>query len=252
MTAEVQEQASRRPASGITIDPEQLTRMRDLVPLSREDLAWRTGVLLFDYARFARVLDGSLKPDASTARALWLALDCEPRDIITKLPRSLPRNAVPRWLRANWDAWTLDTAAVLRTAALRGWTREDLARETARHGFSRDSVNKIERGERRPKARTLRAFCEILSCRPADLMPGSRELPEGQTAARRAMLDFQDGMRAFADAQDPPIPYRTSAGRIKYPEKLREAYAEHLAAQDDRELIMPPAREAVDEQMRAS
>ena len=127
MTAATVQPAARRPASGIAIDPEQLTRMRDLVPLSREDLAERAGLLLFDYARFARVLDGTLKPDAATARVLWLALDCAPGEIIRGLPPELPRNAVPRWLRANWDAWSLDLAAVHAFAAGHHWDGQDLA-----------------------------------------------------------------------------------------------------------------------------
>lgn len=234
MTGTMQEQGgvtARRPASGIVIDPGQLTRMRDLVPLSREGLAERAGELLFDYSRFARVLHGDLKPDASTARALWMALDCAPADIITGLPADLPRSQVPRWLRRNWDAWNLDLGAVAGIAAERRMSTDDLARATARYGFSRDSVNKIERGERRPKARTLAAFCQILGCQPVDLMPGSRPLPEGATSARRDMLDFNKGLRAYAEEHG--IPYRDASGRIKYDidPKLREAYANYLAGQ---------------------
>jgi len=251
MTAATVQPAARRPASGIAIDPEQLTRMRDMVPLSREDLAEQAGMLLFDYARFARVLDGSLQPDAATARVLWLALGRAPGEIIRRLPPGLPRNKVPRWLRANWDAWSLDLTAVDQWRTALGWSRDDLAHAAAQYGFSRDSVNKIERGERRPKARTLRAFCQILGCKPVDLMPGSRELPEGETAARAALIEFNKGMREWADAQDPPLSYRTPGGRINYDSTgVREAYGEYLTGQDGRELIMPQVREAVDRQMQ--
>ena len=240
MTAVAQEQrnpgpAATRPASGIAIDPEQLTKMRDLVPLSRDELAERAGELLFDRETFAAVLAGQVPADAQTARRLWLALGCEPRDLIHDLPPGLPRNEVPKWLRAHYN-WVLDLAVVQHFCQARGWTEDDLAAAVSRFAFSRDSVNKIERGERRPKARTLRAFCQVLGCTPADLMPGSLPLPEGQTAARAALLDFQAGMRAFADAQDPPIIYRNDAHRVDYPPALREAYAEYLASQegDDR------------------
>ncbi len=237
MTASVQEQgaaprAARRPASGIVIDPRQLERMRDLVPLSREDLAEKTGELLFDRDKFRAILDGRVQPDARMARVLWLALDCEPGDILAglQLPPGLSLAGVPRWLRQN-SGWSLDRDAVLRLAGVRGWTRHDLADAVSRHWFSRDSVNKIERGERRPKARTLRAFCAILGCKPVDLMPGSdRELPEGATRARAELLDFNTRMREFAEENG--ISYR-KAGRIRYTQELREAFADYLANQDD-------------------
>jgi transcriptional regulator with XRE-family HTH domain len=234
MTAMAQEhrdarRVSARPASGITIDPEQLTRMRDLVPLSRDELAERTGELLFDREAFDAILAGRLPADARMARTLWLALDCAPRDLIPDLPPGLAPSDVARWLRGHYS-WTLDRAAVTRLRVQRGWTADGLAKVVSRYWFSRDSVNKIERGERRPKAPTLRAFCQVLGCTPADLMPGSRELPEGETAARAAMLEFNEGMRAFADERG--ISYRNSAGRIGYGPELREAYGEYLAGQD--------------------
>jgi transcriptional regulator with XRE-family HTH domain len=238
MTAVVQEQGaaaqpSRRPASGIAIDPGQLERMRDLVPLSREDLARETGRLLFDSDRFADVLSDRVPADAKTARALWLALGVEPFEIINGLGvnPSLTRAQVPRWLRAS-DGWDLDLNAVNWLMVQRGWSKADLGDAVSRYWFSRDSVNKIERGERRPKARTLRAFCEILQCTPAQLMPGSRPLPEGQTSARQAMLAFNAGMREYADARG--ISYRRPGpdgkpGRIAYPPELHDEYSEFLA-----------------------
>jgi transcriptional regulator with XRE-family HTH domain len=247
VTSTMQEQgaaprAARRPASGIVIDPLQLERMRDLVPLSREDLAEKTGELLFEWEpgglkQFSAIMSGRLPADPRTARLLWLALDCAPGDILDglDLPPGLPLSGLPRWLRQH-DGWSLNLAAVGRLNGERGWTQDDLAVAVSRHWFSRDSVNKIERGERRPKARTLRAFCAILGCKPADLMPGSDvQLPEGwqgSTSVRRELLDFQRGMREFADAQDPPISYRR-AGRIRYSADLRDAYAEYLAGQDE-------------------
>jgi transcriptional regulator with XRE-family HTH domain len=233
-TAQDTERAGVRPASGIVIVPEQLTRMRDRKALSREDLAEKTGELLFDREAFARVMSGEMPADARLARALWVTLGCRPEDIIRGLPPDLGLAAVPRWLRAHPDDWALDLDAVTQLAAVRGWTRDALAGAMARHWFSRDSVNKIERGERRPKARTLRAFCEVLRCRPEQLMPGGKELPDGKTRMHRELLDYNEGMRAFADAQDPPISYRNpDNNRIRYTAELREAYEDWLAGLDE-------------------
>lgn len=221
--------AGGRRASGISIDPEQLTRMRDLYPMSREALAERTGELLFDRDWFAGVLAGRVPPDARLARALWLALDCEPGELIPGLPDEMTASEVPRWLRGN-PGWSLSPGAIRKRAARRDWTEDDLAAAVSRHWFSRDSVNKIERGERRPKAATLEAFCKVLGCRPADLMPGSRELPEGPTRIRRELLDWNEGMRTYADSRG--ISYRTDSGRIRYPPGLREEYERWLDARD--------------------
>jgi transcriptional regulator with XRE-family HTH domain len=250
--------AAARPASGIVIDPERLERMRDLVPLSRDGLARRTGELLFDRERFSWVLRGAADADARTARALWLTLGCRPDAIVTGLPPGLRENEVPKWLRRNPGAWSLDLAEITRRRDQRDWTEEDLALAVSRHWFSRDSVNKIERGERRPKGETLDAFCQILGCTPADLMKESSDpLPEGATAEHRSTLDQNKAMREWADAQDPPVPYRNPGnGRIRYT-VLRRAYHQHLASQDPdsparREAMgLPPLAEAVDEQAPA-
>lgn len=222
--------AGRRRASGIEIDPEQLTRMRDLYPMSREALAERTGELLFDRDWFAGILAGRMQPDARLARALWLALGCAPGDLINGLPDGLPDSEVPKWLRGNHGSWSLSAVSVARKRGWHDWTEKDLAAAVSRHWFSRDSVNKIERGERRPKAVTLEAFCKILGCRPADLMPGSRELPDGPTRMRRELLDWNEGMRTYADSRG--IGYRTDGGRIRYPPGLREEYERWLDARD--------------------
>lgn len=245
MTATAQERAAApRRASGIAIDPGQLTRMRDAVPLSRAELAARTGQLLFDYGLFYRVLAGTVRPEVRMVRVLWLALDCSPQDIVPLIPPGLSPAEAGKWLKAN-DGWSLDLGAVARLreehpvvdadGVVTGcWQLEDLAAAAGRNWFSRDEVNKIEQAGdsgtgRRPKGDTLRAFCQILSCKPADLMPGSDPLPDGQTAARRAQLDFNAGMRAYADERG--ISYRRG-DRIVYSPGLREEYAEYLAGQD--------------------
>lgn len=241
MTAEQDtDEAAAQPASGIPIIPEQLTNMRDRRALSREDLAEKVGELLFDRDAFMSVLSGDAPADARTARALWLTLGCRPQDLVTGLP-GMARADVPLWLRRN-DGWTLDTGAVKAQRTVRGWTESQLADAVARHWFSRDAVNKIERGERRPKARTLRAICMILRCRPEQLMAGSRPLPDGATTVHRDLLGYNKAMRAWADSQDPPIPYRDPVSkRIRYgrptdPDSLVSRYARYLDSQRDEAL----------------
>jgi DNA-binding Xre family transcriptional regulator len=225
------EDTAAHPASGIEIDPVQLERMRDMVPLSRDGLARRTGEILFDRERFGWVLSGAAPVDARTARALWLTLDCAPRDIIRGLPRGLRLAQVPKWLRRN-AGWSLDTGAVKQRSAARDWSDADLALGVSRHWFSRDAVNKIERGERRPKGETLAAFCQILGCKPKDLVKGSEPLPDGATSDHRTALERNAEMREWADAQDPPVPYRNpDTGRIRYT-VLSRAYQRWLASQD--------------------
>jgi DNA-binding Xre family transcriptional regulator len=145
------------------------------------------------------------------------------------------------WLRSHGD-WSLDTGAVDRLrdqrsvitddGELRHWNYADLAAATARHWFSRDAVNKNEAGKRRLKSETLQAYCQILGCQPADLMAGAQPVPDGPTRAHRDTLDRNARMRAWADAQDPPVPYRNPGnGRISYT-KLRKVYGAYLASQD--------------------
>ena len=222
-------------ATGVPIEPEQLTRMRDLRALSREDLAERTGRLLFDPRQFGRILAGQAECDPQTARALWLALRCEPADIITGLPPGLARSQVPRWLRRDKN-WSLDLAELAGFIAVRGLSQEELGAEASRFMFSRDAIAKLEGGLRKPKGRTLRAFCQILGCTPADLMPGSRRLPDGPTRDLREHRAWFRDMHAWADAQDPPVRYRNAAGRITDPPGLREDYARFLAGQADEAL----------------
>jgi transcriptional regulator with XRE-family HTH domain len=230
-----------RPASGVTIVPELLTNLRDAAGLSRAKLAEKTGEILFPYDRFAEILTGRVKPDAQTARAMWMALDVRPGDLFRGLPPGLPRGGAPLWLRSH-DDWSLDTEAVTRLThersvitddgELRSWNYADLARATARHWFSRDAVNKNEAGKRRVKSETLAAYCQILGCEPADLMDGAEPVPDGATAEHQAELDRNRELREWADAQDPPVPYRRN-GRINYT-VVRKRYEAWLATQAER------------------
>jgi transcriptional regulator with XRE-family HTH domain len=236
------DQVAARPASGVTIVPEQLTNLRDACGLSRAKLAEKTGEILFDYGRFAEVLTGRVKPDAQTARAMWVALDCQPGDLFRGLPPDLPRSGAPLWFRSH-DNWSLDTDAVARLmhersvitddGELRSWNYADLATATARHWFSRDAVNKNEAGNRRVKPETLQAYCQILGCEPRDMMAGARPVPDGATQAHRETLDQNRALREWADAQDPPVSYRTPGNRISYA-GARKKYEAWLAEQAER------------------
>ena len=220
------EDTVRRPASGVTIDPEQLSRLRALKPISVARLAQRTGQALYR--------SGWTPPPAQAARALWLTLGVGPADIIQGLPDGMPAARVPLWLRHN--PWTLDDAAVTRLREARGWNEKQLTEAASRYWYSRDQIAKIERGERRPSHDALAVICRILGCRVADLIPGSTELPDtGET--RKDRVDRNRKMREWADAQDPPVPYRNASGRIKYSKDLKDRYKAHLASQDKAELI---------------
>ncbi len=223
---------SAQPATGIPIVPAQLTRMRDRRMLSREDLAERTGEVLFDRAAFTRVLSGDAPATPQMARALWTALGCRPQSLVSGLPE-MARADAPLWLRRN-PGWSLDTDAVKAQRVVRGWPEQELADAVARLWFSRDMINKIERGERRPRARTLRAFCQVLRCRPEQLMAGSKPLPDGATSMHRELLDYNKAMRAWADERG--ISYRhPGTGRISYA-KVRPLYEAHLASQRDEKI----------------
>jgi transcriptional regulator with XRE-family HTH domain len=232
-----QDATAARPASGIAIVPEQLTRMRDLRSLSRAGLARRVGELLFDRDGFAEVVTGRVQPDAQMARALWLALDVSPHDVLRGLPPGLPVPDVPLWLRRNPGEWTLDTDAVTRlrkvrasmgdTGQIRMWTNADLADAASRHWFSRDMINKIETGARRPSPVTLAAICQVLRCEPADLKEGSDPLPDGETARHLAVMHRNNEMRKYADAKG--ISYRSpGTGRIRY-KVLEKAWAQRAS-----------------------
>jgi len=243
VTAAMQDRptAAARPGSGVLIDPLQLTRMRDMRALTRARLAERAGELLFDRDQFAEILAGDRcqEADAKLARALWLALGCEPADIIRGLPDGLPRPQTSLWLHRNPGRWRLDLDAVTRRRAgrhamgadgVRTWTDADLADAVARHWLSRDAVHKYETpgpAGRRPSADVLSAICEVLDCAPAELYPGSPPLPDGRTAGHAEMMAFNRGMYAWAKEQG--IEYRNAAGRIRNDSGLREAYAGYLA-----------------------
>jgi transcriptional regulator with XRE-family HTH domain len=98
--------------------------------------------------------------------------------------------------------------------------------------MSRDMINKIERGARRPSPETLAAICQVLGCEPRELGAGSSPAPGGEDREEPVpALSEYAGMRAYADAHG--VSYRNSRGRIQY-RKLREAYENRAAGREVR------------------
>ncbi len=64
---------------------------------------------------------------------------------------------------------TIDTGRLIWLRIEKGWERPDLARET---GLSLSMIRKIESGERRPRADTLKKLCTALGCQPSALRTG--------------------------------------------------------------------------------
>jgi transcriptional regulator with XRE-family HTH domain len=187
--------AIRRPASGIVIDPAKLTWWRDRRAMSRQDLSDRITVLW---------LDGH--PDALPFTHAGVPADRH---------AALPPRPVP------------GSIADPRTCTQCG--------ERISGGLTRDAIAKIENGERRPKARTLRALCAALSTKhetvlPEHLQPGGPPLALSPAAQdRQARKDYNEGMRDFADALGRPELYKNANNRIYYSRDLRDMYERFLA-----------------------
>jgi transcriptional regulator with XRE-family HTH domain len=186
MTSAGQERA-RRPAAGIPIDPLYLEHLRNMRELSRAQVAELVGLQLFDRDWFGKVLDGTEPPDARTLRVMTRVLGARP----------------PARTEAPGGGWLLDSAALDELLSERGWTREDLAGKVARAGRSRDSMAKIENGERNPTPGTLGALCAVLSTpdhkvEPGELITGgSPQSAAREAAAKRARETYYTGLRAF-------------------------------------------------------
>jgi transcriptional regulator with XRE-family HTH domain len=142
----------------------------------------------------------------------------------------------------------------------RGWSRQDLSDAVARlrltdeYGepltVTRDAIAKIENGERKPKARTVRALCDALSgpddpCTPRDLMPGGEPLPPHADAEERKLrLAHNKDLRAFARAHG--IQYRNPvSGRVYYSVPLKDAFSAAVAGAGDESVaaLVAAARE---------
>jgi transcriptional regulator with XRE-family HTH domain len=72
----------RRPASGITIDTERLTRLRNEKAWTREELGTRAGV---SPATVAKWENGKRRPKPAHLGQLCRALGCEPADLLAPL-----------------------------------------------------------------------------------------------------------------------------------------------------------------------
>jgi transcriptional regulator with XRE-family HTH domain len=215
-SADAQRDRARRPAAGIPIDAGYLEHLRNMRRLSRAQVAELVGVELFDRKHFSKVLDGTEPLDARTLRVLARVLGERP----------------PGSAEAPGGGWLLDSAALDALLERRGWTREDLAGKVARAGRSRDSIAKIENGERNPTPGTLGALCAVLSApdhvvEPGELITGgSPRSAAREAAAKRARESYYEGLRAFAiDRGDVD-----GNGEVTVTAELRQAYDGFLLA----------------------
>ena len=225
MTSAGQERA-RRPAAGIPIDAGYLEHLRNMRRLSRAQVAELVGVQLFDRERFGRVLAGTEPLDARTLRVLTRVLGERPPGT----PLTVP----------DGGGWLLDSKALDALLERRGWTREDLAGKVARAGRSRDSIAKIENGERNPTPGTLGALCAVLSApdhvvEPGELITGGSPVSAArEAAAKRARESYYEGLRAFAIGRGGVA----GNGEVIITAELRQAYDRYLLdGQPDGQLV---------------
>jgi transcriptional regulator with XRE-family HTH domain len=228
--------AIRRPASGIAIDPAKLTWWRDRRALSRQDLSDRIALLY---------LDGH--PDALpfTHRAASLTREDDDGLVVVRYWDPEFRGEQERSFRDDTEAHLFKLTADAALPSHRPvFSVPGPADRVCEHegcgapvagGLTRDAIAKIENGERRPKARTLRALCAALSTPhetvlPEHLQPGGPPLALSPAAQdRQARKDYNTGMRDFADALGRPDLYRNSNNRVYYSKELREMYEAYLA-----------------------
>jgi transcriptional regulator with XRE-family HTH domain len=107
--------------------------------------------------------------------------------------------------------------------------------QVAGGGLTRDAIAKIENGERKPRAETMRALCAALTTygqpvRPADLLRGTPRQPRSDQALDRdARLRRNTELRAFALSIGRPELAWTRGGRIRYKRELLDLYDEFTA-----------------------
>jgi transcriptional regulator with XRE-family HTH domain len=216
VSADAQRDRARRPAAGIPIDPLYLEHLRNMRRLSRAQVAELVGLELFDRELFARILDGTEPLDATTLRVMAKVLGRRP-----------PLRAGLGVLRDAAFVIPGDLDAELER---RGWTREVLAEKVARAWRSRDSVAKMENGERNPTPGTLGALCAVLSTpehvvEPGELITGSSPASAArEAAAKRARESYYAGLRGFAAARGDV----DGNGEVIITAELRQAYDRFL------------------------
>jgi transcriptional regulator with XRE-family HTH domain len=138
------------------------------------------------------------------------------------------------------------------------WSRQDLSDAVARLRLTedgepltvtRDAIAKIENGERRPKARTVRALCAALGISVRDLMTGGDQLvPHDDAEERRLRLAHNKDLRSFARAHG--IQYRNPvSGRVYYSVPLETAFAASVAGASEQDMagLIAAARGAAPE-----
>lgn len=138
---------------------------------------------------------------------------------------------------------TIDPGRLIWHREDRIWSRQDLSDAVTRLGLldenggpltvTRDAIAKIENGERKPKARTVRALCAALGITVRDLMPDGEPLaPHASSEERQLRLGHNKDLRAFARAHG--IQYRNPvSGRVYYSVPLRDAFSASVSGADD-------------------
>lgn len=139
--------------------------------------------------------------------------------------------ARPRITRPG-SSVVINPAQVMRLRKIRDLTREEMSEAIRALGWTYrsgrplsarpDYIGKVETGARHPSLEVLRAFCRVLGCTVADLMPGAPEfdMPEAEKA-RQARLEHNRELIAFARAHG--LKYKGK--RTYYGKPLEDAFA---------------------------
>lgn len=172
--------------------------------------------------------------------------------------------AAPAAIRRPASGITIDPGRLAWHREDRIWSRQDLSDAVARLDLAdengapltvtRDAIAKIENGERKPKARTVRALCAALGITVRDLMPDGEPLaPHAGAEERQLRLDHNKDLRAFARAHG--IRYRNpESGRVYYSVPLRDAFSASVAGVSDERVarMIALARESAQDDQEPS
>lgn len=155
-----------------------------------------------------------------------------------------PVQPAPAAVRRPRSGITIDPARLRWYREDKPWSPQELEDAITRLGLrdddgrpltvTRDAITKIENGERKPKARTIRAIIAALGITVRDLTPGGPPLvPHAGAEERRLRLDHQRDLRRFARAHG--IRYRNpGSGRVYYSVPLHTAFEAAVAGYDDK------------------
>lgn len=167
--------------------------------------------------------------------------------------------AAPPAIRRPMSGIAIDPDRLTWHRESRIWSRQDLSDAVAgldltdenggRLTVTRDAIAKIENGDRKPKARTVRALCQALDIGVRDLMSGGDPLvPHADAEERKLRLAHNKDLRGFARAHG--IQYRNPvSGRVYYSVPLKDAFTASVAGADDETLaaLVQLARETPQE-----